>query len=110
MICAMLNVQGRKNHESFNGNGVDSVAKMLHYISSVYCGMDLSGIIGKVRGNVKVIEYESGEKVRWDDVGECDKEEIEDGLRALLELSYKRVYEKDALLCYFLDSIETIDY
>ena len=29
-------------------------------------------------------------------------EEIEDGLRVLLEMSYKSVYEKDALMCYFL--------
>ena len=52
IIASLLNVQSRKKHYTFNGNGIDSLAKMLHYISSIYANIDIKNIVNKAKGNI----------------------------------------------------------
>ena len=63
IIASLMNVQCRKNHSTLNGNGVDSLAKILHYISSIYANIDIDLIVNKSKGNVEIIEYEPTAKI-----------------------------------------------
>lgn len=65
MIASLLNVQSRKKHPSLNGNGVDSLGKMLHFISSIYANIDIESLANKAKGNVEIIEYEPFAIIDW---------------------------------------------
>ena len=57
ILGSLLTVQSRKKHEFLNGNGVDSLSKMLHYISSIYANINLDNILKRAKGNVEIIQY-----------------------------------------------------